>query len=68
MKPWWRSKTIVFNLLSAMLISAETTFPTLKPFLGDVWYGVLFTIVCMINVVLRFITTQPVSGGSDAKP
>lgn len=66
MKPWYLSRTIVVNLISAILISLETTFPTLKPFIGDVWYGILFTLLCIVNVILRFDTTQPVGARSQS--
>ena len=34
-KPWYKSKTILFNILGIMLIGAEKNFALLQPYIGD---------------------------------
>jgi hypothetical protein len=59
-KPWYKSKTIIFNLAMSALISAEQSFPLLLPFLGDSTYGILLFTLTIGNVILRSITTSGV--------
>ena len=61
MKKWYKSKTIIFNSLSMLLIGAETNFMLLQPILGDSAYGVVLFIITMANIGLRTITTTAVS-------
>lgn len=57
-KCWWKSKTLWLNLVVALLAVAEVQFHVLKPQLGDALWGVAFFAVTVLNVALRFITTQ----------
>jgi hypothetical protein len=59
-KPWYKSKTIMFNLIMSALVSAEQSFPLLQAFLGDSTYGILLFTLTIGNVVLRSITTSGV--------
>ena len=34
-KPWWKSKTIWLNLISAALLALEAQFGLLQPYLPD---------------------------------
>lgn len=52
MKPWWKSKTVIFNVLAAIVLIAEQfgfadfkIDPTLKT-----------AIVVAVNLFLRFVT------------
>ena len=61
MKKWYKSKTILFNLISMMLIGAEANFALLQPMLGDSAYGVTLFVITMVNIGLRTITTSAVT-------
>ena len=60
MKKWYKSKTILFNLLSMGLLGAEQSFSLLQPMLGESTYGVVLFIITMANIGLRTITTSAV--------
>ena len=54
-KPWWKSKTLWFNIVSVLVWSAQgmsgiTCIPD----------DVLITIIAVGNAVLRVITNQPI--------
>jgi hypothetical protein len=51
-KPWWKSKTIWFNILSVGLLF--TPLAPLSP-------AVVGAVIASGNVVLRTITTQPIT-------
>lgn len=62
-KPWWRSKTLWLNLISAALLALEAQFGLLQPYLpGDVyaWFAVGLTVT---NAVLRIVTAAPIAAG-----
>ena len=55
----WASKTLWFNLISAVLAGLEMSFHFVKPLLSDAaWGGGMFA-VAMVNVVLRALSTKP---------
>ena len=56
-KPWYKSKTIIFNLLGILLLGAEQNFSLLQPMLGESVYGIVLFIITMANIGLRIITT-----------
>lgn len=61
MKAWWQSKTILFNLLMAVLGTLEATFHLLAPVFGDSLYGLGAVFVAIVNTCLRVVTSQPVA-------
>jgi hypothetical protein len=64
MKNWYQSKTMWFNIISAVLVVLEAQLGVLTPLLpSDVAPWVLLGIP-LINVVLRVITTQPLAIGN----
>ena len=64
MKNWYQSKTMWFNIISAVLVVLEAQIGVLTPLLpSDVAPWVLLGIP-IINVVLRVITTQPIAIGN----
>lgn len=64
MKNWYQSKTMWFNIISAVLVVLEVQLGVLTPLLpSDVAPWVLLGIP-IINVVLRVITTQPLAIGN----
>jgi hypothetical protein len=61
-KPWYRSKTVWVNVftLAIMIIGVIAGSPLAKD------YGEYVALVLSIaNVVLRFLTTQPINGGGN---
>ena len=60
-KPWYKSKTMVFNFVMAALTAAELNFAMLQPALGADVYGILNFTLVVGNVILRMVTTGPVS-------
>lgn len=60
-KPWWKSKTIWFNVLTiggAVVAGAVGLLPTLQPLLSPQVYSITLFVVGMVNVVLRVITDK----------
>jgi hypothetical protein len=55
-----KSKTMMFNILIAVLSIVELNIGLFQAVLGD-YYGVIFMLVAIINVILRTVTTQPIS-------
>ena len=57
-KPWYRSKTLWFNTIVAMLITLEASAHLIQPYVpGNVYaYGML--ILTIGNAALRIVTTQ----------
>jgi hypothetical protein len=55
-----KSKTMVFNILIAVLSIVELNIGLFQAVLGD-YYGIIFMLVAVINVILRTVTTQPIS-------
>lgn len=61
-KPFWKSKTILFNFIGALILwILGHEVVGLDP-------GILATIQSIVNIILRFITTEPVSGGKKPIP
>lgn len=58
MKKWYKSKTVLFNLLLAVLAAAEASFSLLQQYLPVNTYALLSFILTVGNVALRFISTQ----------
>jgi uncharacterized membrane protein len=59
-KPWYSSKTIIFNVLS-LLVGLAVTFG-FGEFEAAEWVGqVQIVITTVINLYLRTITTKPLS-------
>ena len=63
-KPWWQSKTLIFNAVALGLITFEANMHYLQPMLSTDVYGVIAVVLAVGNKVLRFVTTQPLSGFS----
>lgn len=57
-KPWWQSKVIWFNafVILASLITSAT--PALEQYMSPESYGLLTSVVGVINAVLRFNTSR----------
>ena len=61
MKPWYLSKTIIFNVLVAVLLAVETVTGLLQPHLPANLYVIIAVGLPVINAALRVITSQAVS-------
>lgn len=57
-KPWWRSKTILVNLLAAALVALQAGTGLLQPLLPVNFYTAIAVGLPIVNAMLRVITTQ----------
>ena len=60
-KPWYKSKTIWFNIIVAMLAALEASSAMIQPFVQGSVYGYGLLILTIGNAGLRIITTQGLS-------
>ena len=60
-KQWLKSWTINYGLLLVSLGSLEVNFSYLKNIIPEKYYGLLFVVVGVLVVVLRFKTTTAVN-------
>lgn len=60
-KPWWKSKTMLFNMAAGALIALEMNMPMLQDFIEAETYAYALVAVNIVNVVLRAITKAPVT-------
>lgn len=68
MKPWYKSKTVWFNILTVGGAAAAGVLglvPTLQPLLTPQTYQLVLFAVGAINVVLRSITETPIGWDDD---
>lgn len=56
-----RSKTMMFNILVAIMGVGEAAFGFIQPFISGSVYGYGMAILTVGNAVLRVITTQPLA-------
>ena len=59
-KPWWQSKVIWFNLFVVGASLITTTTPALEQYMSPESYGLLTSIVGVINALLRLSTSQAI--------
>ena len=57
-KAWWKSRTLWFNVMVAMLAAAETVFGVLQPIFGGKSFAALTFALTVGNAGLRVITTM----------
>lgn len=62
-KPWWMSKIIWLNLISAVLMALELKFDLLQPYLPGSVYAWFAVFLSVANPVLRTITASPITFG-----
>jgi hypothetical protein len=62
MKPWYKSKTIIFNLIVAILIAIEASFTLFQDVLPATVYAVLATILAIGNAILRVLSNTSILG------
>jgi hypothetical protein len=61
MKKWYKSKTILFNLLMAGLLTLEATMGQLTALVPANWYAIIAIILPVTNALLRVITNSGIS-------
>lgn len=61
MKHWYQSKTIIVNTLLAVFAVLETQLHLLQPIAGPGLYTALAIGIPLVNVVLRTVTTSPLT-------
>ncbi|PIQ25400.1 hypothetical protein COW20_15170 [bacterium (Candidatus Blackallbacteria) CG13_big_fil_rev_8_21_14_2_50_49_14] len=66
-KPWYTSKTLIFNALAAGLTALEASTGMLKPLVGENFYLIMAGVLPVVNAVLRVVTTQPL-GNTGGEP
>lgn len=62
-KPWYKSKTVWFNLLTvggAVVTGVVGFLPTLQFLFTPQTYAVVFAAVGLVNIVLRSITSDAI--------
>ena len=68
-KPWYLSRTMLFNLLVASLALAESQLQLLAPAVSKQVYAVLAFALPLANLWLRIITTKPLTfSGPEQRP
>ena len=66
-KPWYRSKTLWFNVACALAAALEANTGLLRPYVSESLYTVFVVFFLPVgNVVLRLVTTQALSAGSNS--
>lgn len=60
-KPWYQSATLWFNLAMTVLAGVEANFQLLRGTIPTNWYERALFVVIIVNVILRFKTSQPIT-------
>lgn len=60
-KPWYKSKTIWFNVLAAMGAAFEASLAIIQGELKPEYYLALVVVVAGGNVILRVLSSQGIS-------
>lgn len=61
MKPWWKSRTLIFNALVAALAALEANAALIQPYVPGNVYGWAVLLLTTGNAVLRIVTSQGVA-------
>lgn len=56
-KPWYLSKTVFVNMLTAVAATMAQMADVLPP----EWASKIITILAVVNLVLRIVTTEPIT-------
>lgn len=60
-KPWYKSRTLIFNAAIAALATLEASANMIQPYVAGNVYGYGLLVLTVGNSILRVITTQGVS-------
>ena len=58
-KPMWKSRTMWFSLSLVIIGSLYENFSYLQNIISPKYYGIIFIVIGIICVILRFVTSQP---------
>jgi hypothetical protein len=58
-KVWWKSKTIIFNAATIFAVAMESS--EVVNVIPEAWQGEAVAVAALINIVLRTVTTKPVT-------
>ena len=58
-KPWWESKTVWVNVLSVLVLALNST--DVISIFPPSWTPRLAGLLALANIVLRFVSSQPVT-------
>lgn len=61
MKPWYKSKTIMLNLVATIAAGIVAALPQLQGLMTPQNFAIASTVLGVANIGLRFITTQPLT-------
>jgi len=56
---WWKSRTIWFSIILAILGVVDTNLHLFKDLIGPEYYGFVVTGIGAVVAVLRVVTTKP---------
>ena len=59
-KPWYQSKTILFNIAAATLVAIQALTGALQPLLPVDFYQAVAATLPVANGFLRLLSSQPV--------
>lgn len=57
-KSWYKSKTIIFNIVVSAMVALEASFSMLQSFLPANTYAIAVVVLAVGNAMLRIVTTQ----------
>lgn len=60
-KPWYKSKTLIFNIVMTALLALEASLGQLSALIPANVYAVLATALAVGNAVLRVISTTAIT-------
>lgn len=60
-KPWYKSKTVWFNVLVAMGVAAEASLSLIQGYFDPRIYFALIIVIAGVNVVLRIISSAGIT-------
>ncbi len=69
-KSWKKSRTIIFNIFSSILLvipQLSDLLPIFNTFDNKNYYNILSIIIVIANIYLRTITTQSIKGNANDK-
>lgn len=64
MKPWWKSKTLWLNFVATTVAGLTAFVPQLQSLMTPQNFALFSLGVGMVNVMLRFITSQALGASS----
>lgn len=63
-KPWWESRTMIVNVVAALLMALEAQWHLLQPYLPVNFWVAMSIALPVVNAALRMVTTVPITFGA----